>query len=803
MRRWWQNPDPSQKGFRVNAPSGRPQIYRFDIFEVDTQAHELRRQGVRIRLRDQPYQVLLLLLERAGRVVTRDELRHRVWPSSVVVDFDHGLNNAIAQLREALGDSPAAPRFIETIPRVGYRFLVAVAAVQEEPAIAPAPSPPIGRQSPATTRWIRKRWLIVAGAAAAALLMVALLRVELTDRQGEAQLAQGVDASVPSIAVLPFVNLSSENGDEQVADGLTEELVTKLAGIRGLRVVARTSSFRFKGKQESAATIAQALQVDHFVEGSVRRSGDRLRITAQLIDASKDEHIWSQTFERNVGDIFEIQEDIAFAVADALKVSLLEADKSRVRKRGTSDPEAHRLYLIARAHLLGGTRAPDLNVAKRSLDAALQRDPEFAAAHAWLARYYLRMWARLPDPDEAVRMGVAAAERAVALDPDSSEALQALANFKFWRYRYRGDYEAHVAGQSEMQRAIELDPSNSLAFQDLGDAILWHDPDAALAFLDRAIQLDVLCTDPNIAIAIIQGSRGQLEAARRRCEDLLKRVPDATGCTMAIATLEHYFGNFPRAIELLLEVEKSIGPAARNQLWAIHMSMGDRAGAERWLDFGGAPYQKALTEAARYAMDGRYDQAFRVLQRHREETPQSLLLDLPAARFALLAGKPKQALEILEQRLPDLAAGIEPISARVVMPALDLATAQIQTGAREEARALLERIAAYLDGPHGIKLPMFAFQRARAHALAGENDAALRALDLAYEAGFRTTWALDLRPQHLLYNDPIDADPAFAALGDDPRLVHWFERIRADTARQLAQTRARQQASVGGVRIKF
>jgi hypothetical protein len=221
------------------------------------------------------------------------------------------------------------------------------------------------------------------------------------------------------------------------------------------------------------------------------------------------------------------------------------------------------------------------------------------------------------------------------------------------------------------------------------------------------------------------------------------------------------------------------------------MSMGDLAGASQWLDFGNTPMEKILSDAARFAMDGRHDQAFTVLASHRGEFPLSHLLDLPAAKFALIAGRPQQALQILEQRLPDLASGIEPITARNVLPALDLATARLNTGAGDDAGMLLQRIAAYLDGPSAPRLPMFAFERARAHALAGEPDAALRALDRAYNEGLRTTWALDLRPQSLLYIDPIEADPAFVDLRDDSRFKQWFERIRTDNARQLEQLEAR------------
>jgi len=750
----------------------RGQVYRFDDFEVDVPAHELRRQGVRIRLQEQPYQVLLALLERAGQVITRDDLRERIWPSSVFVDFDHGLNNAIARVREALGDSPGAPRYVETTPRVGYRFLGNVSVVEQEPAAGNVGVTP------------SNRWLMPLAWVAVGLLFVLVLKLGFAER-----VEDRLDAdALPSIAVLPFVSLSQGLESEQFSDGLTEELVNKLAGIHGLKVVARTSSYRFKGKSEPAPVIAEALQVNHFLEGSVRQSEGRLRITAQLIDARKDAHVWSQTFDREAGDIFEIQEEIARAVADALKVSLLKADENWIRKHATRDPEAYRLYLIAQSHLLQRTSKPDPNVAKRSLEAAIERDPEFAAAYAGLARYHFRRaWGALVDTEEGSRLGMAAAQRAIALDPESSEAHVAHANFQFWRYRFRGDYGALMAAESDMERAIALDPANSVAHEDFGRAIMWHEPGRASSLLERAIQVDLLCTGPNIMIASLLGNRGQLDAARKRCADLLARYPEAKVCDTAIGTLEAYYGNFALAVPLLQASEKYVGGAARIQLWAIYMSAGDRTGGLRWLDFGKLPMEKPLSDAARQAMEGRYDRAFAILDRHRADYPESRLLDLPTAKFALLAGRPRQALELLEARLPDLASGIEPVSARNVMPAIDLATARMATGADAAARELLARIALYLDDTEALQLPLFAVQRARIHALAGENDAARRALERAYKQGLRMTWALDLRPQSHLYVDPLEADPAFAGLRQSVEFRAWLGRIEAENVRALRQ----------------
>lgn len=724
-------------------------VRRFDGFVLDIAAHELRRQGTRIRLQEQPFQILNLLLDHAGEVVTREELRHKVWSSSVYVDFDHGLNNAIARLRDALGDDREAPRYIETLPRIGYRFVCHVDEPAAAPALndghsvndrdtaAPPPAPLVTVTGPhGNPHLLMGAALILLGAAA-------VLLIGWAGHWRSAPVpADSAAGKGPALAVLPFANLSSDEENEHFADGLTEALVTKLAAIHGLKVVARTSSYRFKGRQESAGSIAQALHVSHLLEGSVSRAGNQLRITAQLIDARGDAHLWSQTFDRQAGDIFQIQDEIAFAVAAALKVSLLDADEFRIRSHGTSDPEAYRLYLIAQSHLLGRTRTPDPGLAKRALDAALARDPKFVAAHAALARYYFqRAWTTLSDTEQGARLGIAAADRAVELDPNSSEALEARANFGFWRYRFGGDYAAYVAAQSDMQRAINIDPSNANAFDDFGRAVLWNDPDFASSLLEQSIQLV-------------------------------------------------YHGHFEPTIALMRASEKSIGGATRLQLWAVYMSLGDQAAAQKWLDFGPNAFEKVLSDAARFATEARHEQAFQVLEQHRNEYPLSHLLDFPTARFALIAGHAPKAREILEKRLPDVLSGVEPISARNLLPALDLATAQLRTGSGEDGHRLLARIAEYLDGPSALQLPLFTYERARVYALSGDADAALRMLDRAYELGLRTTWALDLRPQSFLYVDPLDADPAFTALRKEPRFAHWRDRITTDNARQLAHLRA-------------
>ena len=782
-------------------PAIRPP-FRIGEFTVDPTAGVLSSHAGREQLDPKVMGVLLLLAERAGTVVLRDELLERVWPGVIV--GDDALSRCVYQLRRhfvQVGGVERGKTLIQTFPKRGYQLncappadLRALPAPTDESRVvgdSDTSSPAADSRPPASVRQLRVSWSALA---AAATILVVISLVYLLPADSFDPTSKKATAEAPSIAVLPFVNMSSDEESEHFSDGLTEEMINKLTRIRGLEVVARSSSFQFKGQRLSASELAQSLRVNHVLEGSVRRSGDRLRVSASLIDAGRGTHIWSETFDRDFGDIFQIQEDIAFAVAAALKVSLIDADADRIRQRGTNDAEAYRLYMIALADLLGRTSTSDPAQVKHWLETAIERDPDFALAHAALSRYYLLHGDTLTDPQERENLGMAAAERAIALDPASSEAFHARANFTFLRYRDHGRYEDYVDGRIDIQRAVELDPGNSLAYEDYGRWVAWHEPDLAATLLERAIQLDILCTTPNFMIAMLLGARGNLEAGRKRCLDLLERAPNAAVCTMAIGTLETYYGNLEEAIDRLQAVEKIVGSPARLQLWSIHMSLGDPEGARRWLDFGPRPSERALAEAAHFAMNGRYDQAFLVLDQYRQKARHDV--DVPAAKFALIGGNPRKALEIFEQRLPDVVAGIEPVTARNVLPAVDIATALSGVGELDEASILLERIAAYLDGPDALRLPMFAFQRARVHALTGAPDAAFDALDQAYRAGLRTTWALDVRPQDFRYIDPIEADPALERLRGDPRLASWFARLRADNARKLERLKSRMVAKV-------
>jgi len=365
---------------------------RFGNFEFDADTGELRKNGYKVRLQEQPLQILQILLERPGNVISRDELQKRVWPSDTFVDFDHGINNAIKRLREALNDDAEAPRYIETLPRRGYRFLESVARAPESSA---------------------------------------------------------------SIAVLPFLNLSADPENEYFADGMSEEIINALMQIKHLKVAARTSSFSFKGKHVDLPVIRERLNVQSVLEGSVRRSGNHIRITAQLVNAVDGYHLWSEKYDREMKDIFEVQDEIARAIVRRLEVTL-EGEQPSFAKAGTDNLDAFKLYM--RGRLLFSQRGIRLSDALECFQQAVARDPNYASAWVSLAdTYNLIGFYGLARPQECLRPGREAAQRAVSLAPSMSETHASLALSLLYL-----DWD-RTGAQQEFSQALELNPRNGQA----------------------------------------------------------------------------------------------------------------------------------------------------------------------------------------------------------------------------------------------------------------------------------------------------------------------------------------------------
>ena len=445
----------------TSAPRARP--LRFDNFELDVRAGELRKRGVRLRLHGQPLQVLAALLSHAGDVVTREELRAEIWTVDTFVDFDHSLHNAIARLREVLGDSAETPRYIETLPRRGYRFIAPVESSVESPAVsevALGPShsaqsaPP--REVPVASARRAPRAFLAAGFLT---FLVVSLAVWLA-RTG----SPSISAARPfnSIAVLPLENLSGDPSEEFFADGMTDQLITDLAKVQSLRVISRTSVMQYKGTKKPLPEIARELNVDAIVEGSVIRSGERVRVTAQLVRASTDQHLWAETYDRDRGDVLELQGDVAESIAQQVRAQLTPQQQAQLRSTHVVNPAAYDAYLKGRLYFTNEFTNPDsLKKAQQNFAESIQKDPNFALAYAGLADsyVYLAFEGVLPR-DTAYRSAKEALAKAVQLDDTIGEAHDTLGVLS-WRFDWDWD-----AAEREFNRAIALAPSYSCAHED-------------------------------------------------------------------------------------------------------------------------------------------------------------------------------------------------------------------------------------------------------------------------------------------------------------------------------------------------
>lgn len=412
-------------------PSGR---LRFGQFEIDEHARELLKDGIKVRLQEQPLQILQILLAQPGELVTREELRNRIWPSDTFVDFDDGINNAIKRLREALADSAETPKFVETVARRGYLFigkLEATAAVME------------------------------------------------------------------SLAVLPLENLSHDPEQEYFADGLTDSLITQLARISALRVVSRTTAMHYKRIHRPLPEIARELGVSKIVEGTVQRSGGRVRVTAQLIEATTDTHLWADSYERDLRDVLSIQSELARAIVKEIQVKLTPQEQAHLARARQVDPEAYDAYLKGRYYFYQ-RRSDALRKGVQSFEHAIEKDPTYAAAYAGLADCLsmLGWWAFVP-PEEGCGKAKELALKAIQRDPSLGEAHASLA----WATVHY-DYDFALA-EAEYRKCIELSPRHPTGHEWFGLYLtMVGRPEEGFEVLKTAIRLDPFVPIINAALAM-------------------------------------------------------------------------------------------------------------------------------------------------------------------------------------------------------------------------------------------------------------------------------------------------------------
>ena len=424
-------------------------ILRIGQFELDAEAGELHREGVRTRLAEQPLQILLLLLEHNGQVATREELRQRLWPGDTFVDFDMGLNRAMRKLRDALGDSADHPTYIETLPRRGYRLIAEVSdtTATVEPIAAPAPTPPVIPLAPvAVTSPSRPRRMLIGTLAAAAFAVATLLAV--------ARLQSSAKPAIHSIAVLPFANLSGDRDQEYFSDGMTEALITDLAQIRNVRVISRTSVMPYKGSKKSLPEIARDLDVDGVVAGGVLRSNGKVRVTAQLIHAATDDHLWARLYERNESDIVTLQRELASAITEALRAELRPEGRARNQTTARISPEAYDLFLRGMT-AAGKESTQGFTDALEYFAKAIEKQPDFAVAYVEMAFCYSQLtWNGAVAPRELMPRAKEAALKALTLEPGLADAHAAMGRI---HYQYDWDWEG---SEQALRRALALDPND-------------------------------------------------------------------------------------------------------------------------------------------------------------------------------------------------------------------------------------------------------------------------------------------------------------------------------------------------------
>lgn len=583
------------------AGTARPsQAYRFGLFEVDERRGEVRKQGLRIRVRGRPYDILLILLERHGELITRDELRARLWSSDTFVDFDHGLNAAMNRLRELLGDSAENPRFIETIPRKGYRFIAPVTVMSavspgalepaavtdvpspvarsaDAPAIAgiglspqptadhPVPPPFVALPGPARPRRLR---LTIA----LALLAIAIGGLSVWRLTG----TRAASGAPMRIAVLPFRNLSGDPEQEFFSDGFTEEMIAELGGLEPARlgVIARTTSMHYKGSATNAHDIGTELGVDYVLEGSVRREGDRVRISADLVETKGQTNLWSDSYDKKASDVIDIQKDVAMAIAHAI-VPTLGIRGALSEHAAPASFQAYEYTLKGRFFREQATE-DSTRKAIEYFDRALALDPNYAAAYAGRGDAYRLLGApgwEVEAPEALLRKARSSAERALALDPSSSEAHAAMSMVHF---SYDWDL---AAAEREIKESIRLNPSSSKAHQYYSGILTTAGRmDEATLEARRGLELDPLSATAGTTLGVRLYYANRIDDAEAEFRKTLEVAPSFAVAHWGLAQC---FRAKARVEDELDELTKAVTLSGNSAYMRAHLGYGYAAAGDR------------------------------------------------------------------------------------------------------------------------------------------------------------------------------------------------------------------------------
>lgn len=599
----------------VNSPRASQPTARFGSFEVDFRAGELRKHGLRVRLQVQPFQILAMLLDRPGEVVTREELRQALWPSDTFVDFDHGLNNAINRLREALGDSAESPRYVETLLRRGYRFIASVEQAAPRPAPA-TPGSPVETVAGAIPRHTVKSWTLAAAMLGVAVMLFFGLRATVWRHKASAT------ASAPrirSLAVLPLENLTGDPSQDYFVDGMTDVLITDLAQISTLRVISRTSVMHYKGTKKTLPEIARELNVDAVVEGTAARSGERVRISAQLIHAATDQHLWAKNYERDLRDVLALQDEVARDITNQVQIKLSPQGQVRLASARPVDPAALEAYLKGRYEWNKWTEE-GLKKSIGYFEQAIQKDPNYAQAWAGLSDAYLLLGLDLHfwPPQVALPKAKAAALKALELDETLSEAHVSLGGVLLHLEWSWSDAE------KENQRAIALNPNNATAHQWYGFYLMAMGRfDEAIAEMKRAQELDPLTPNKQQSLATMLYRAGRYDEALRHFREVPDPYASAEARHRRMAAIYERKGMQKEATAELLTALRVGGKQLATVVERKYVSSGYAEAKKTFLrsdiketqQRGRDGVLQAYWIAADYALLGEKDKAFEWLER--------------------------------------------------------------------------------------------------------------------------------------------------------------------------------------------
>jgi TolB-like protein/DNA-binding winged helix-turn-helix (wHTH) protein/Tfp pilus assembly protein PilF len=548
----------------MSAAPTSPLGYRFGTFEVEVASAILRREGLEVRLRGRPFDILLLLLEAPGHVVTREQLKQRLWAEDTFVDFDHGLNAAMNRLRTALGDSADSPRYIQTLPRRGYRFLAPVHRVERpvpepapaahhqqaqadsaepplaSPTVAPSPATPVPRGG-----WWRWAATLVVVAAVLGAAGVFTVRGWPGNRAASGR---------SMLAVLPFANISGDADQDYLSAGFTDELIAQLGALNPekLGVIARTTVVSYRGSGRSVADIGRELGISYALEGSVRRSGSRIRIVAQLIDVGTQTQLWAETYDREIGDVLLTERDVAMRVAESLAMSVL---RTTVVPRLPS-AAAYEAVLRGRFLRLQVTEA-SLERAREYFEQAIALDSNLAPAYAGLADVYHVLGApgwEFDRPSVLLVRARDAAERAIALDPGLPDGYAVRGMIRLWL-----QWDPETAGQ-DLARALALNASSAQAHQYLSTVYtVQRRFDDAVEEARRSAALDPLSAVANTTLGYRLYYAGRFDEAAREFTRALELGPEFASAWLGLAQTRRELGQAEAALEAISKAEQYAG----------------------------------------------------------------------------------------------------------------------------------------------------------------------------------------------------------------------------------------------------